>query len=163
MMISDNILQLQATLNDPDLGHWVSERRLVVEEKTSSMCESAISIRDHTDQAHSTPTTVTNYKGDLLGKFTPSQRWIPTALDPFPYCKVKAQDIQTLLGKWRKLESYDDFRDRFLNMHSLHTNHIEGTFLLNEVVSGCSFRPSLTHPEYRIPTKSRNSDSMTRR
>lgn len=97
------------------------------------MCKSV--IVDDGKAADLLLSTVTNYKGDPFRKFTPSQRWIPTALDPFPYCKVKEERIQNLLKDWKTLESYSDFRDRFINMHSLHTNYIEGTFLLDEFVS----------------------------
>jgi hypothetical protein len=71
---------------------------------------------------------VFNYKNNPSLGFTPSQRWRATAEnDMFPYCKLQRARIDNLCDGWQNTSSPKDFMAKFLNLHCLETNVIEGT------------------------------------
>ena len=76
-----------------------------------------------------------NKSDDSLG-FTPSQRWRPTAaVDVFPYCKLQLAQIDTIRDMWINMTSMEAIMDKFLNLHCLETNSMEGTVQFDESVS----------------------------
>ena len=69
--------------------------------------------------------------------FTPSQRWRPTAaINAFPYCKLQLAQITAIRGAWINMGSLGDPTvNKFLNLHCLETNFMEGTVQFDESIS----------------------------
>ncbi|KAF8153961.1 fido domain-containing protein [Crassisporium funariophilum] len=100
--------ELQTTLEDPHLARWLTHSRSSV-------------LADAERQLF-------NYKNNPLLGFSPSQRWRSTAeKDNFPYCKLQRAQINVIRDKWQNTGSPADFMAKFLNIHCLETNVIEGT------------------------------------
>lgn len=80
--------------------------------------------------------TVYHYKYDPSLAFTPSQRWQPTArYDSFPYCRLQRAQIDMVRAQWQNLGHPDHIMPKFLNLHCVETNVIEGLVQFNESVS----------------------------
>jgi hypothetical protein len=67
--------------------------------------------------------------------FSASQHWRTTTNVALPYCRLQRSQIVELSSLWRNLASTPDFLKRFLNLHCLETNFIEGTFEFDPSVS----------------------------
>jgi hypothetical protein len=79
---------------------------------------------------------VFNYKNNPSLSFTPSQRWRATAQnDTFPYCRLQRAQIDALRNRWQNINSPKDLMAKFLNLHCLETNVIEGTVQFDPAVS----------------------------
>ncbi|KAF8810803.1 hypothetical protein BYT27DRAFT_7185462 [Phlegmacium glaucopus] len=100
--------ELRTMLGDPHLARWIEDSR------SSILAEAERQLL--------------NYKTNLSLGFSPSQRWRPTAeKDTFPYCKLQRAQIDGMRGKWQNIDSPEDIMAKFLNLHCLETNVIEGT------------------------------------
>ena len=80
---------------------------------------------------------VRRYKSDSPLGFTPSQRWRPTAaIDAFPCCKLQLAKTTAIREVWISMGSLGGtMMDKFLNLHCLETNFMEGTVQFVESVS----------------------------
>lgn len=68
--------------------------------------------------------------------FSPSQRWRSTAeKDMFPYCKLQRVQIDVIRDQWQNVSSSEDIMAKFLNLHYLETNIIEGIVQFDPAVS----------------------------
>ena len=74
---------------------------------------------------------MSEYKYDARIGFTPSQRWRSTASesDPFLYCKLQRAEIDMIRSE---LGNSKGIMDKFMNLHRLETNVMEGTLQFNE-------------------------------
>jgi hypothetical protein len=84
---------------------------------------------------------VNEYKYGARIGFTPSQRWRSTASDPFPYCKLQRAETDMIRIEWMKMGpgNSQGIMDKFMNLHCLETNVMEGTLQFNESVGLFSF------------------------
>ena len=77
-----------------------------------------------------------NHKNNSSLSFLPSQRWRSTAeKDTLPYCKLQRAQINSILDQWQNIGSPEDIMAKFLNLHCLETNVIEGTMEFDLSVS----------------------------
>lgn len=67
---------------------------------------------------------------------TPNQHWRRrTSEDPFPYCRMPKAFIDELRQNWKKLSIMDSsVLSKFINLHCLETNVIEGTVQFDPTV-----------------------------
>ncbi|KAF8073638.1 hypothetical protein FPV67DRAFT_757692 [Lyophyllum atratum] len=99
--------ELQTMLEDPHLARWIAHSR------SSILAEAERRLF--------------NYKNNSSLGFSPSQRWRSTAeKDTFPYCKLQRAQIHVIRDEWPNTSS-TDIMAKFLNLHCLETNVIEGT------------------------------------
>ncbi|OSX63196.1 hypothetical protein POSPLADRAFT_1138960, partial [Postia placenta MAD-698-R-SB12] len=77
-----------------------------------------------------TSITVEEYKIGIPA-FAASQRWQSTIETPFPHCKLQQMQIKELRDEWSSMGDPHILMDKFLNMHALATNKIEGNVDLN--------------------------------
>lgn len=78
---------------------------------------------------------VHRYRHDASLGFTASQRWRPTAgSDVFPYFKLQRVQISEIRSQWMDMKSPPTIMEKFLNLHCLETNVMEGTLQFDESV-----------------------------
>ena len=77
---------------------------------------------------------MSEYKNDTRIGFTPSQRWRSTASDAFPYCKLQRAEIDMIRNDWMNMGNPQAFMDKYMNLHCLETNVMEGALQFNESV-----------------------------
>ncbi|KAF8727161.1 hypothetical protein AX14_007557 [Amanita brunnescens Koide BX004] len=107
--------ELHAALQHTDLGKWI------ITAQSSAIAEAE-------RQLH-------NYLHDTSLGFTASQRWRPTAgSDVFPYFKLQRIQINAIRNEWMNMESPETIMEKFLNLHCLETNVMEGTVQFDESV-----------------------------
>ena len=82
---------------------------------------------------------VSEYKYGARIGFTPSQRWRSTASDPFPYCKLQRAETDMIRSEWMNMGNSQGIMDKFMNLHCLETNVMEGTLQFNESVGSFLF------------------------
>ncbi|KAF8727159.1 hypothetical protein AX14_007557 [Amanita brunnescens Koide BX004] len=108
--------ELHAALQHTDLGKWI------ITAQSSAIAEAE-------RQLH-------NYLHDTSLGFTASQRWRPTAgSDVFPYFKLQRIQINAIRNEWMNMESPETIMEKFLNLHCLETNVMEGTVQFDESAS----------------------------
>ncbi|KAF8194657.1 fido domain-containing protein [Pholiota molesta] len=104
--------ELQGILRNPLLYHWIARYRASV--------------------LNTAELQLNQYKHDPSMGFTPSQRWRPTAgHDPFPYFRLQRAEIDMVRAQWKNLGHQQHIMSKFLNLHCVETNDIEGLVHFN--------------------------------